>query len=110
MDFLRVEGEYNTLKLTPNCRAILRGEQSVQMREPRKPSGRKSSKSSATDALSAVDLAQFEALKQVRADLAKKQDVPAYVICHDASLKQIATQRPTSLNSLQPSPASVKPR
>ncbi|GAM68438.1 ATP-dependent DNA helicase recQ [Vibrio sp. JCM 19236] len=36
----------------------------------------------------------------MRADLAKKQDVPAYVICHDASLKQIATQRPTSLEQL----------
>ncbi|GAM64738.1 ATP-dependent DNA helicase recQ [Vibrio ishigakensis] len=100
MDYLRVEGEYNTLKLTPNCRAILRGEQSVQMREPRKSSSKRTSKSSATDTLSAVDLGQFEALKQVRADLAKKQDVPAYVICHDASLKQIATERPTSLEQL----------
>ncbi|GAM59545.1 ATP-dependent DNA helicase recQ [Vibrio ishigakensis] len=100
MNYLRVEGEYNTLKLTPNCRAILRGEQSVQMREPRKSSSKRTSKSSATDTLSAVDLGQFEALKQVRADLAKKQDVPAYVICHDASLKQIATERPISLEQL----------
>lgn len=100
MDFLRVEGEYNTLKLTPNCRAILRGEQQVMMREPRKSSSRKSSKSSGSETLSAADITQFEALKSLRASLAKQQDVPAYVICHDASLREIATLRPTTLEQL----------
>ncbi|MGL6314521.1 DNA helicase RecQ [Vibrio sp. WXL103] len=101
MNYLRVEGEYHSLKLTPQCRAILKGEQQVQMRELRKAKAKKSSSSNSTTVdLSASDLKQFEALKAVRSDLAKQQNVPAYVICHDASLKTVAKLRPKSLIQL----------
>ncbi len=39
----------------------------------------------------------FERLRAWRAAAAKEQGVPAYVIFHDATLRQIATDRPTTL-------------
>lgn len=100
MNYLRVEGDYNSLKLTPQCRSILKGQQQVQLRELRKAKTSKASKSAAAVDLAPSDLIQFEALKEVRSTLAKEQNVPAYLICHDASLKVVAVARPQTLEQL----------
>jgi ATP-dependent DNA helicase RecQ len=42
----------------------------------------------------------FEQLRAWRAATAKEQGVPAYVIFHDATLRQIATQAPSTLADL----------
>ena len=42
----------------------------------------------------------FERLRAWRAATAKEQGVPAYVIFHDATLRQIATEAPASLAEL----------
>jgi ATP-dependent DNA helicase RecQ len=42
----------------------------------------------------------FEQLRAWRAATAKDQGVPAYVIFHDAALRQIATQAPSTLAEL----------
>jgi len=42
----------------------------------------------------------FEKLRAWRAATAKEQGVPAYVIFHDATLRQIAVDRPGSLADL----------
>ncbi|MCL9797641.1 HRDC domain-containing protein, partial [Frankia sp. AgKG'84/4] len=42
----------------------------------------------------------FEALRAWRAATAKEQGVPAYVIFHDATLREIATHRPAALADL----------
>src|SRR5690606_30632485 len=42
----------------------------------------------------------FEALRALRAELAREQSVPAYVIFHDATPRAIAEQRPASLHEL----------
>jgi ATP-dependent DNA helicase RecQ len=44
--------------------------------------------------------ARFEALRAWRAAAAKDQGVPAYVIFHDATLRQIAAERPVTLAAL----------
>ena len=51
-------------------------------------------------ALSADDQPLFEALRGLRAELAREQSVPAYVIFHDATLRAIAERRPRSLGEL----------
>ena len=38
---------------------------------------------------------RFEALRQLRARIARERGLPAYVICHDSTLKQIALAAPT---------------
>jgi ATP-dependent DNA helicase RecQ len=40
--------------------------------------------------------ALFERLREARRELARAQDVPAYVVLHDATLVEIARRRPTS--------------
>jgi ATP-dependent DNA helicase RecQ len=42
----------------------------------------------------------FERLRAWRAATAKEQGMPAYVIFHDATLRQIATEAPTTLAAL----------
>ena len=104
MNYLTVEGEFNSLKLTASCRPILKGEQAIQLRELRKSTSKSKTKAKANkidlSALSTSDLSLLESLKQLRSSLAKEQNVPAYVICHDASLRQITTVRPSSLEQL----------
>ncbi|GAB7220354.1 DNA helicase RecQ [Vibrio comitans] len=100
MNYLTVEGMYNNLKLTELCRSVLRGEQTIELRELRKAKKKKASSAKKSTALSAQDAEVFEKLRELRASLAKQQNVPAYVICHDASLADIALKRPTSHEEL----------
>ena len=50
--------------------------------------------------LSSEALERFEALRQWRAGVAREQGVPAYVIFHDSTLRQIAIVQPTDLDAL----------
>ncbi|GAA2480660.1 DNA helicase RecQ [Winogradskya humida] len=104
---LAVEGEYGTLALTDASSTVLRRERQVMMRrEPERtkaPRARRASNSST--AAPAPDLdpaatALFERLRAWRAAAAKETGVPAYVIFHDATLRQIASTKPGSLAEL----------
>lgn len=100
MNLVNVTGEYNQLSLTPECRPILQGKQKVELRQLRQTKSKSAQQKRMIGDLSADDQQQFEKLKQVRTELAKQQNVPAYVICHDASLRQLAKVRPTELAAL----------
>ncbi|MDQ0951834.1 ATP-dependent DNA helicase RecQ [Streptomyces phaeochromogenes] len=112
---LAVEGEYGTLVLTEASGTVLRREREVPLRkEPPKPVASRSSSSSsgsgrserkAKAAAAAAELSPellpaFEALRAWRAGQAKEQGVPAYVIFHDATLREIATVWPASVAEL----------
>jgi ATP-dependent DNA helicase RecQ len=43
----------------------------------------------------------FQALREARSRLAREHGLPAYVICHDRTLAQIAADRPTTRTALQ---------
>ncbi|MGB4673226.1 MAG: DNA helicase RecQ [Azovibrio sp.] len=98
--------EYGALKLTAAARPVLKGEQSVELRRPRrapKPArsfSRGDSTSPITADLGAQALALFERLRQWRAATARAQGVPAYVIFHDRTLKEIAELRPSNRDYL----------
>jgi ATP-dependent DNA helicase RecQ len=109
---LAVEGEYGTLVLTEASGTVLRREREVPLRkEPKKPAGSSRSGSSSSGRgerkakAAAVELPEslqpaFEALRAWRAEQAREQGVPAYVIFHDATLREIATVWPTSVGQL----------
>ncbi|MGX1118762.1 ATP-dependent DNA helicase RecQ [Streptomyces ambofaciens] len=106
---LAVEGEYGTLVLTETSGEVLRREREVPLRkEPKKPAtaksaggGRGERKAKAAVAeLPAELVPAFEALRAWRAEQAREQGVPAYVIFHDATLREIATVWPTSVAQL----------
>ncbi|MBQ0966108.1 DNA helicase RecQ [Streptomyces sp. RK23] len=106
---LAVEGEYGTLVLTDSSGEVLRREREVPLRkEPKKPAAAKSTgggrgerkaKAAAAE-LPAELVPAFEALRAWRAEQAREQGVPAYVIFHDATLREIATVWPTSVAQL----------
>ncbi|MGW4157393.1 DNA helicase RecQ [Micromonospora chersina] len=102
---LAVEGDYGTLALTEASAEVLGRRRTVTMRrEPeRQASGRSAKPRGAATVV--ADLAPaavpvFERLRAWRAATAKEQGVPAYVVFHDATLRQIATEAPTSLAEL----------
>ncbi|WP_030677990.1 DNA helicase RecQ [Streptomyces cellulosae] len=112
---LAVEGDYGTLVLTEASGSVLRQEREVPLRkEPKKAvtsrsasgssgsgSGRGERKAKAAAAeLPEELLPAFEALRAWRAEQAREQGVPAYVIFHDATLREIATVWPTSVEQL----------
>ena len=98
-----IEG-HGSLFLTDASRPVLRGEQPVALREDvvrrRERGAPARSGGPAPVALSADDQPLFEALRGLRAELAREQSVPAYVIFHDATLRAIAERRPRSLGEL----------
>jgi ATP-dependent DNA helicase RecQ len=101
---LAVEGEYGTLVLTESSAEVLSRQRQVMMRrEPeRTASAAKTAKSRGTTSvdLPAEAAPLFERLRAWRGATAKEQGVPAYVIFHDATLRQIATERPSTLTEL----------
>ena len=103
---LAVQGEYGTLTLTDASAEVLGGRRVVMMRrEPeRTPSGPKRrpprSAAAAVVDLDPQALPVFERLRAWRAASAKEAGVPAYVIFHDATLRQIAALHPATLDDL----------
>ncbi len=85
---------HGSLKLTDQCRPLLRGETSLSLR--REPPRRKPAKQR-RDA-TAHDDPLFQTLRQLRFALAKAQGVPPYVIFSDASLRDMAQLRPATLD------------
>ncbi|MGW3517277.1 DNA helicase RecQ [Streptomyces hydrogenans] len=103
---LAVEGDYGTLVLTEASGDVLGGRRQVPMRKetakaaPRKESGGRSGKSRVPVDLPAAAVPVFEALRAWRAATAREQGVPAYVVFHDATLREIATSLPRSVAEL----------
>ncbi|MEA5363584.1 DNA helicase RecQ [Amycolatopsis sp., V23-08] len=103
--WLAVEGDYGSLVLTEASAEVLGGDREVMLRrEPERAAAAKAARGT-RKAAPAVDMPAeaaplFERLRAWRAGVAKEQGVPAYVVFHDATLRQIATQRPSSLADL----------
>ncbi|MFD3781704.1 DNA helicase RecQ, partial [Streptomyces sp. NPDC058612] len=105
---LAVEGDYGTLVLTEDSAEVLGGRRSVQMRKekaPAAPSRKESGSRSGKAARVPVDLPAaaepvFLALRSWRAATAREQGVPAYVVFHDATLREIATRLPATVEEL----------
>ena len=114
LGLLAVKSEYGTLVLTNASGEVLSGARQVPMRrEPERPAkstggrggssgsgGSGSAKRMAAADLSPEATAVFERLRGWRAATAKEQGVPAYVIFHDATLRDIAGRMPTTLTEL----------
>jgi ATP-dependent DNA helicase RecQ len=103
-ELLMVEGDYSTLALTDASAEVLRGERKVMLRrEPERPARaakRPKQSAAAVDDLPEHAVPVFERLRTWRGATAKEQGVPAYVVFHDATLRQIAAQAPTTLAAL----------
>jgi ATP-dependent DNA helicase RecQ len=93
---------YGGLRLTDASRAVLTGGQTVMLRRDvvEKSKRERDSGPRTGVPVASQDLALFRALRDLRARLAKDQNVPAYVIFHDSTLREIAERRPESMPEL----------
>ena len=101
-----IEG-HGALRLTAEATPLLRGERRLELRsEPpkrerqRKQAGADKRIPAAPIELPEEAVARFVALRQWRSEAARAQNVPAYVIFHDATLRSIALQHPQDLAAL----------
>jgi ATP-dependent DNA helicase RecQ len=94
---------YGALQLTEACRPVLQGDQDVQLREDPEPVAATQTKKAQREDFSdaPADQALFEALRARRTELARTQDVPPYVIFHDATLRAMVEHRPGSLDAFR---------
>src|SRR3954467_11631192 len=100
---LAVNGTYNTFVLTEASRPVLRGDQQVMLRRdpPKQARTRAAKPAKAAPVDMPVGAASvFERLRAWRAGVAKEQGLPAYVIFHDATLREIAARAPGTLAAL----------
>src|SRR3984885_9845799 len=105
---LAVEGDYGTLLSTPVGHEVLYRGRQIRLRDdpvrvpqakPARASRAAASAAAATE-LSEADAAVFDQLRAWRGAAAEEKGVPAYVIFHDATLRQIASQSPSTLTEL----------
>jgi len=93
-DALRADA-YGGLSFGPAARPILKGEESltIAMPPPRRRRSRRGAADGPADPL-------FDALRAARRAIAAEAGVPAYVVFHDSTLREIAAARPRSLADL----------
>jgi ATP-dependent DNA helicase RecQ len=86
--------QQNKIKLTPFSKKVLFGGEKVQLTTVQKINKDKVEIKERAIRTTANSL--FETLRKLRAEIAKKEEVPAYIIFNDATLKQLESQRPMS--------------
>jgi len=99
---------YGALKLTDAARPVLKGEtvlhlrrQVIKSREKSAPARRRNEqRNTAFAAQLPQDEPLFETLRAWRAEQARVQGVPAYVILHDKTLHELAARKPENLSEL----------
>ena len=92
-----VANEFGGLALGGEARAILTGDESVEIVIPPKRPGRRRDRGGEANP---VGDPLFEGLRALRRELAQEAGVPPYVIFHDSTLRAIAEARPSSLSKL----------
>ena len=93
--FLAKVGEYNVLILTESGRQLLAGEVTPRLLKPARVARARKSRAH-DDSWEGVDRDLFERLRELRRELADEKSVPAYVVFGDASLRDMARQRPAA--------------
>lgn len=97
-----IEG-HGGLHLTDLCRPVLRSEQSLWLRRDLKPDKARKEKAvraSRSPFTLPGEIRLWDALRARRRALAEKQNVPPYVVFHDATLAQMVEERPLTLSEL----------
>ena len=91
--YLQVDDAYGSLRLSEQCRPLLRGEDVIELRKSIAKPETMNSRSRVTE-IDEKDLPLWNALRACRKRLAEENGVPPYVIFHDATLREMVQQRP----------------
>ena len=95
----RTPGDRPALKLNALSWEVMRGKRAVSLLKAKesKPGRTRIEEASWRD----VDEAIFESLRKLRREIAAERGVAAFVILHDATLRELASVRPTSMEALR---------
>ncbi|MEX1200332.1 MAG: DNA helicase RecQ [Methylophaga sp.] len=90
---------YGALRLTEKCRTILRGEQNLLLRkqQPKQAASKTAKKQSL---VRPQDQALWDALRELRSEIAKENGMPPYVIFHDSTLQEMCQTRPNDMPAM----------
>lgn len=83
----KAEGMYPVLKFTPRSASVLNDEQKVMLTKSKE-------KIRVAEQGAAYESGLFSKLKELRMQLAKEENVPAYIVLSDATLIELATYLP----------------
>jgi ATP-dependent DNA helicase RecQ len=91
------------LRLNPASWEVMHKQRTVRLMQPvRRPEGESPEKSKPdTVSWEGVDRELFEALRGLRRQLAEERQVPPYIIFSDATLRELARVRPSSLERMR---------
>jgi len=94
---------YGALGLTAAARPVLRGEGQLELRRvrPARAGKQRLPVSRGAKAETGVDAVLLNTLRALRRELAQAQNVPAYVVFHDATLLELARLRPRTESALR---------
>jgi ATP-dependent DNA helicase RecQ len=94
-------GEGSALKISPLGWKVLKGERDIKMTLPVKPEEKNSKKSKVirTTDKGNVNNDLFSELKKLRYSISREENVPAYIIFNDKSLKAMASDFPVTKNA-----------
>lgn len=104
-EMLAVDPRYGVFSVAEAAGPVLRSEQQLMLRKEPPRQARRSGSGERKPKVAAADLSPeaaevFERLRAWRGEVAKEQGVPAYVVFHDATLREIATRLPASRDEL----------
>ena len=86
---------FGALKLEEQCRALLKGDETIALRQDQvQKTARRQTKSALPDD---INVGLWEALRECRRLLADEQGVPPYVIFHDSTLVAMCSSLPNSM-------------
>jgi len=91
---------YGALQLSASSRPLLRGEVSLPLRRDLLTKTKERTVKRKGAEIAAEDQELFDALRDCRKRLADEHDVPPYVIFHDATLQQMAADKPRTDSGL----------
>jgi ATP-dependent DNA helicase RecQ len=91
---------FSVLKLTEAARPLLRGEQTLQLAKPRIREQARNKRPVATAAHGPYDELLFDQLRELRKHIAGVEGVPPYIVFGDASLIQMARDKPADDSEL----------
>jgi len=90
---------FGGIRLEENCRPLLRGEETIELRRDVKQKVvKKQTKSPLPED---IDVGIWEALRECRRGLAQAQGVPPYIIFHDSTLQAMAGLMPKTLDEFR---------
>jgi ATP-dependent DNA helicase RecQ len=91
--------QYGGLKLTARAKPLLRGEETLMLREV-SARQKKSRPTKSKVSLEVADAPLFEALRALRKTLADENSVPPFVIFHDRTLLEMVAEQPQTLSEM----------